>query len=47
MPKDEEGYKNVINKLINQKTGKTFAWPDISPANASIQSENTKVGLLN
>lgn len=47
MPKDEEGYKNIINKLINQKTGKTFAWPDISPVNAGGQSGNARVGLLN
>ena len=48
MPKEEEGYKNIINKLMNQKTGKEFAWPDIDPGvNAGVQSGNTRVGLFN
>jgi hypothetical protein len=48
MPKEEEGYKNIINKLMNQKTGKTFAWPDIDPGvNTGVQSGNTRVGLFN
>lgn len=40
MPTDEGEYKNIINKLLNQKYGTKLAWPDImdvKPNSAAIK----------
>lgn len=45
---DEREYKNIINKLLNQKWGKEFAYPDIEQYSESLQSIPTKsVGKYN
>ena len=50
MPTDETEYKNIVNKLLNQKYGTKLAWPDImdtKPNLVSSVSAAPKKGFLN
>lgn len=46
MPDDPEGYKDIINQLINQKAGNKYAWADITQTQPS-RGVSKKVGKYN
>lgn len=45
MPDDPEGYKDIINQLINQKAGNKYAWADIR--DREKQGVSTQKGKYN